>query len=262
MRDMIASDILRGRRTHHTGTAPGPVTSRTLLEAAGAERVELEQMRMLIADLRRTLKSGSPAPAKLAAIWDLIDEQVPYGEPDQDPWRTKARTGDPGAFTELARRDTGPFTLLLEDLTGHHVTTAGLRRREAGFTRDELKLLGQPGPVRGHARACRLVAAKVTVAQVACKLIPDLIPAQACHDLGIPVRPGDPVPPPTPTSVGAALAPFGLTRDRATIDPASPPLVAVITARLLLSGLPVGVTRERVRLDVCVMAAARSAVRA
>ena len=259
MRDMTAPAPARIRRTHHTGTVPDPAASRPL---AAADRIELAQMRMLIADLRRTLKSGSPPHAILAAMWRLIDEQAPWAEPDHDPWRTKARGGDPVAFTELARRDTGPLTLLLEDLTGHHVTTAGLRRREAGFTRDELRLFGQPGPAYVHARACRLVAAKVTIARVTCKLIPDLIPAQARHDLGIPLWPDDPMPPATDVAVGTALAPFGLIRDRATIEPASPPLVAVITSRLLMSGEPVGVTREKVRLDVCVMAAARASARA
>jgi hypothetical protein len=231
------------------GVAPDPA----------AWQAEVERMRMLIADLRQTLKSSSPPPAKLAAIWDLIDEAVPWSEQDRDPWRIRARTGDPAAFIELVRRNTGPLTAMLEDLTGHRVTAAGLRRHETTFIRrGERKLLGIDAPERCHVRVGRLVAAHVTIARVTCKLAPDRIPAQARYDLGIPLRADDPMPAVTDVAVGTALAAFGLTRDRTTIEPAPPPLLAAITARLLLSGEPVGTTREQVRLDMCVLAAARA----
>jgi hypothetical protein len=228
------------------------------LRAPEAEHALGDLLCGLIRDIRRIL--GQPElgiAAKLGAITDTVEQLVPPPGPQADAARTAARV------MALLARNTGPATLLLEQLAGEEVRIELTERADRPLTAAECQDLQLAPGGCGHYRAgvLRTVPSGLVAAKVTSLVIGPRIPGAARRSLGIPV-PGEPVPPPTSLPLGKALAALGVHRealgarlapDAATgplpgtaLSVAAPRLSVESAARMWLAGTPVALATERV----------------
>ena len=221
------------------------------LRAPEAEHALGDLLCGLIRDIRRIL--GQPelgSAAKLGAITDTVERLVPPPGPEADAARTAARV------MALLARNTGPATLLFEQLAGEQVRIELTQRADRRLTGAECEDLELPHGARGHYRAglLRTVSSGLVAAEVTSLVIGPRIPAPARRSLGIP-GPGEPLPPPTGLPLGKALAALGvhrealgarLARDAPAGGGTARHLSVESAARMWLAGSPVALATERV----------------
>jgi hypothetical protein len=235
------------------------------LRAPEAEHALGDLLVGLIRDIRRILRQPElGSAAKLGAITDTVERLVPSPGPQADAARTAARV------MALLARNTGPATLLFEQLAGEQVRIELTERADRPLTAAECHDLELPPDTRGHYRAglLRTVTSGLVAAEVTSLVIGPRIPPPVRRSLGIP-GPGEPVPPPTGLPLGKALAALGVHRealgarlardpapgDAAPGDPApgdawssdvARQLSVEAAARMWLAGRPVALATERV----------------
>jgi hypothetical protein len=223
----------------------------------------------LIRDIRLILvHSDLGSAAKLGAITETVDQLAP----PPGPWvRGAGARGAQAAASVVAllARNTGPATILFEELAGEEIrielTACAARPLTTAECRD-LRL--SPG-ARGHARTgtLRTVSSGLVAAEVSSVVVPGRLPASARMALGIP-GPDEPAPPPTAVPLGKALAALGVRReplgarlvhDDGTRIPGGRVSVTS-SARMWLADVPVALASERVTAELCQRAAAGYAI--
>ena len=226
------------------------------LRAPEAEHALGDLLCGLIRDIRRILvQPGLASTDKLGAITDAVDQLVPSTAPEADAARTAA------TVMGLLTRNTGPATLLLEQLAGEPVRIELAGRADRGLTAAECQDLRLPPGSAAHFRAgvLRTVSSGLVAAEVTSTVVGARIPAPARRALGIP-GPGEPLPPPTGLPLGKGLAQLGVRREtlgaRLTRDTAGGGAGAAggagrrpsveTAARMWLAGTPVALATERV----------------
>jgi hypothetical protein len=228
------------------------------LRAPEAEHALGDLLCGLIRDIRRIL--GQPelgSAAQLGAITDTLAQLVPPPGPQADAARVAARV------MALLARNTGPATVLFEQLAGEQVRIELTERYNRPLTAAECQDLQLALGGCGHYRAgvLRMVPSGLVTAEVTSLVIGPRIPGAARRSLGIPL-PGEPAPPPTGLPLGKALAALGGHREAlgarlapdaaARAAPSDPPTGAArrlsveSAARMWLAGTPVALATERV----------------
>jgi hypothetical protein len=207
----------------------------------------------LIRDIRMIL--GHPDlgnTAKLAAITDKV------GQLAAPPGPGASGTQAAISVVALLARNTGPATILFEELAGEQVRIELTSCADRPLTAAEcLELHMGPGAY-GHRRTgtLRTVSSGLAVAEVSSVVVPSRLPASARRALGIPGTDE----PATPSGVplGKALAGLGvhreplgarLVRDSAGVTGSRVSVES--SARMWLAGVPVALASERVTAEFC-----------
>src|ERR1700722_868280 len=142
----------------------------------------------LIRDIRLILvHSDLGTAAKLGAITETVDQLAP------PPGALGGEAGGPGAQTAasvvaLLARNTGPATILFEELAGEQIRIELTGCAERPLTSAECRdLRVQPG-ARGYERAGTLRTADsgLVAAEVSSLVVPSRLPAPARAALGLP----------------------------------------------------------------------------
>src|SRR6202046_1096894 len=168
----------------------------------------------LIRDIRLILvHSDLGTAAKLGAITETVDQLAP------PPGAFAREAGDPGAQTAasvvaLLARNTGPATILFEQLTGEQVRIELTGCADRPLTAAECRDLRIGSGASGYERtgSLRTVSSGLVVAEVSSLVVPGRLPAAARTALGMPGG-GEPTPPPSDVPLGKALAGFGVRRE-------------------------------------------------
>jgi hypothetical protein len=219
----------------------------------------------LIRDIRLILvHSDLGTAAKLGAITETVDQLAP------PPGAFAREAGDPGAQTAasvvaLLARNTGPATILFEELAGEQIRIELTGCADRPLTLAECHDLRVALGARGYERAgtLRTVNSGLVAAEVSSLVVPGRLPASACTALGLP-GPDEPAPPPSDVPLGKALAGFGvrreplgarLERDGAGI--AGSRVSVRSAARMWLADVPVALASERVTAELCQRAGRR-----
>jgi hypothetical protein len=216
----------------------------------------------LIRDIRLILvHSELGSAAKLGAITETVDRLAPPAGPEA----SGARAG--AMVVALLARNTGPATLLFEELAGERVRIELTGCVDRPMTQAECRDLRVGQDTRGYERtgALRTADSGLVVAEVSSLVVPGRLPASARTALGTPVA-GEPAPPPSDVPLGKALAAFGVRREplgaRLERDRAGLPggRVSVRSAaRMWLADVPVALASERVTSELCQRAGRRMA---
>jgi hypothetical protein len=223
----------------------------------------------LIRDIRLILvHSDLGSAAKLGAITETVDQLAP----PPDPWaRGAAARGAQAAASVVAllARNTGPATILFEELAGEEIRIELSGCTGRPLTAAECRDLQLSPGARGHERTgtLRTVSSGLVAAEVSSVVVPGRLPASARTALGIP-GPEEPAPPPTDVPLGKALAGLGvrreplgarLVRDDGTRVPGGRVSVTS-SARMWLADVPVALASERVTAELCQRAAVGRAI--
>src|ERR1700722_1717328 len=221
----------------------------------------------LIRDIRLILvHSDLGTAAKLGAITETVDQLAP------PPGAFAREAGDPGAQTAasvvaLLARNTGPATILFEELAGEQIRIELTGCADRPLTLAECHDLRVAPGARGYERAGTLRTGNsgLVAAEVSSLVVPGRLPASACTALG-PAGPDEPAPPPSDVPLGKALAGFGVRREplgaRPERDGARFPGSRVSvrsSARMWLGDVPVALASERVTAELCQRAGRRLA---
>jgi hypothetical protein len=216
----------------------------------------------LIRDIRLILvHSDLGSAAKLGAITETVDQLAPPSGPEASGAQAAA------SVVALLARNTGPATILFEELAGEQVCIELTGCVDRPLTPAECRDLRVSPDARGYERtgALRTVGSGLVVAEVSSVVVPGRLPASARAALGIPGA-DDRVPPPSDVPLGKALAGFGVRREplgaRLERDAARIPGGRVSvrsSARMWLAGAPVALASERVTPELCQRAGRRLA---
>jgi len=216
----------------------------------------------LIRDIRLILvHSDLGSAAKLGAITETVDQLAPPSGPEASGAQAAA------SVVAVLARNTGPATILFEELAGEQVCIELTGCVGRPLTPAECRDLRVSPDARGYERtgALRTVGSGLVVAEVSSVVVPGRLPASARAALGIPGA-DDRVPPPSDVPLGKALAGFGVRREplgaRLERDAARIPGGRVSvrsSARMWLAGAPVALASERVTPELCQRAGRRLA---
>ena len=218
----------------------------------------------LIRDIRLILVHADlGSAAKLGAITETVNQLAPPLGPKANSARAAA------SVVALLARNTGPATILFEELAGEeiHVELTGCAHRL--LTPAECRDLRVNPGAHGYERTGTLctVNSGLVAAAVSSVVVPGRLPSCARTALGIP-GPDEPAPPPTDVPLGKALAglgvrrePFGarLVHDEGTSVPGGRVSVES-SARMWLADVPVALASEQVTAELCLRAAVGSAI--
>jgi hypothetical protein len=217
----------------------------------------------LIRDIRLILvHSDLGSAAKLGAITETVDQLAPPPGPAASGAQAAA------SVVALLARNTGPATILFEQLTGEQVRIELTGCADRPLTPAERRDLRIGSGARGYERtgSLRAVSSGLVVAEVSSLVVPGRLPASARTALGIPGA-EEPAPPPSDVPLGKALAGFGVRREplgaRLVHDrtaTASSRVSVASSARMWLADLPVALASERVTAELCQRAGSRLAV--
>ena len=216
----------------------------------------------LIRDIRLILvHSDLGSAAKLGAITETVDQLAPPPGPAASGAQAAA------SVVALLARNTGPATILFEQLTGEQVRIELTGCADRRLTPAECRDLRIGSGARGYERtgSLRTVSSGLVVAEVSSLVVPGRLPASAQTALGMPGA-EEPAPPPSDVPLGKALAGFGVRReplgarlvhDRAVV--AGSRVSVASSARMWLADLPVALASERVTAELCQRAGSRLA---
>jgi hypothetical protein len=216
----------------------------------------------LIRDIRLILvHSDLGSAAKLGAITETVDQLAPPPGPAASGAQAAA------SVVALLARNTGPATILFEQLTGEQVRIELTGCADRPLTPAECRDLRIGSGARGYERtgSLRTVSSGLVVAEVSSLVVPGRLPASARTALGMSGA-GELAPPPSDVPLGKALAGFGvrreplgarLVRDRAAN--AGSRVSVASSARMWLADLPVALASERVTAELCQRAGGRLA---
>ena len=191
--------------------------------------------------------------AKLARITKTIDQLAPPPELEANGAQTAT------LVAELLARNTGPATVLFEELAGEQVRIDLTGHADRQLTEAECRGLQVDLGAYGHLRTgtLRTVRSGLVAADVHSVVVPDRLPAAARRALGIPTA-VDPAPPPSGIPLGKVLASLGVRREplgaRLVRDGpgVSGSRVSVeSSARMWLGDVPVALAGERVTAEYC-----------
>src|SRR3984957_10917561 len=195
----------------------------------------------LIRDIRLILvHSDLGSAAKLGAITETVDQLAPPPGPAASSAQAAA------SVVALLARNTGPATILFEQLTGERVRIELVGCADRLLTPAECRDLHIVSGARGYERtgSLRTVNSGLVVAEGSSLVVPGRLPPAARTALGMPAA-EEPAPPPSDVPLGKALAGFGVRReplgarlvgDRAAI--AGSRVSGASSARMWLSDLP------------------------
>src|SRR5580693_3499250 len=196
----------------------------------------------LIRDIRLILvHSDLGSAAKLGAITETVDQLAPPPGPKTSGAQAAA------SVVALLARNTGPATILFEELAGEEIRIELSGCTGRPLTAAECRDLQLSPGARGHERTgtLRTVSSGLVAAEVSSVVVPGRLPASALSALGIP-GPGDPAPPPSAIPLGKVLAGLGVHREplgaRMVRDSIYAPGSGVrveSSARMWLDGAPV-----------------------
>ena len=238
------------------------------LRAPEAEPALSDLLCGLIRDIRLILvHSDLGSAAKLGAITETVDQLAPPPR----PWvRGAGARGAQAAASVVAllARNTGPATILFEELAGEEIRIELTGCADRPLTTAECRDLRLGPGSRGHERTgtLRTVNSGLVAAEVSSLVVPGRLPASARTALGIP-GPDEPAPPPTDVPLGKALVGLGVRReplgarlvhDDSTRVPGGRVSVTS-SARMWLADAPVALASERVTAELCQRAAVRYA---
>jgi hypothetical protein len=216
----------------------------------------------LIRDIRLILVHSDLGSAdKLGAITETVDQLAPPPGPEANGARAAA------SVVALLARNTGPATILFEELTGEQVRIQLTGCADRPLTPAECRDLRISSGAHGYERtgSLRTASSGLVVAEVSSLVVPGRLPASARTALGMPAA-EEPAPPPSDVPLGKALAGFGvrreplgarLVRDRAAI--AGGRVSVTSSARMWLADAPVALASERVTAELCQRAGSRLA---
>ena len=218
----------------------------------------------LIRDIRLILVHADLGTvAKLGAISETVDQLAPPPGPKTSGAQAAA------SVVALLARNTGPATILFEELAGEEIRIelAGCASRP--LTPAECRDLRLSPGARAHERTgtLRTVSSGLVAAEVSSVVVPGRLPASARTALGIP-GPDEPAPPPTDVPLGKALVGLGVRReplgarlvhDDGTRIPGGRVSVTS-SARMWLADVPVALASERVTAELCQRAAISHAI--
>ena len=218
----------------------------------------------LIRDIRLILvHSDLGTAAKLSAITETVDQLDP---PPGPMARGAGARGAQAAASVVAllARNTGPATILFEELAGEEIRIELTGCAGRPLTPAECRDLRVSPGARGYERTgtLRTVRSGLVAAEVSSVVLPGRLPASARTALGIP-GPDEPAPPPTDVPLGKALAGHGVRReplgarlvhDVGTRIPGGRVSVTS-SARMWLADMPVALASERVTAELCQRAA-------
>jgi hypothetical protein len=237
--------------------------SLTWLRAPETEAALGDLLCGLIRDIRMILvHSDLGSAAKLGAITETVDQLAP----PPGPWARGAEaTGARAAASVVAllARNTGPATILFEELAGEEVRIELTSCADRALTPAECRDLRVSPGGRGHERrgTLRTVSSGLVAAEVSSVVVPGRLPASARTALGIPGA-GEPAPPSSDVPLGKALAGLGVRREplgaRLVRDSTRIPGGRVSvrsSARMWLADLPVALASEQVTAELCQRAA-------
>jgi hypothetical protein len=213
----------------------------------------------LIRDIRLILvHSDLGSAAKLGAITETVDQLAPPSGPKTSVAQAAA------SVVALLARNTGPATILFEELAGEEIRIELTGCAGRPLTPAECRDLRVSAGARGYERTgtLRTVSSGLVAAEVCSVVLPGRLPAAARAALGIP-GPDEPAPPPTDVPLGKALAGHGvrreplgarLVRDDGARSPGGRVSVTS-SARMWLADAPVALASERVTAELCQRAA-------
>ena len=191
--------------------------------------------------------------AKLAAITDTVGQLAP--PPGQEASGAQAAI----SVVALLARNTGPATILFEELAGEQVRIELTGCADRPLTGAEcLELRTSPG-AHGHQRTGTLRAANsgLVAAEVSSVVVPCRLPASARRALGIPGA-DEPALPPSGIPLGKVLAGLGVRREplgarlvRDSTGVSGGRVSVESSARMWLAGMPVALASERVTAEFC-----------
>ncbi len=218
----------------------------------------------LIRDIRLILvHSDLGTAAKLGAITETVDQLAPPPGPAASGAQAAA------SVVALLARNTGPATILFEELAGEQIRIELTGCADRPLTPAECRDLRIGSGARGYERrgTLRTVSSGLVAAEVSSIVVPGRLPASARTALGIP-GPDEPAPPPTDVPLGKALVGLGVRReplgarlvhDDSTRGPGGRVSVAS-SARMWLADVPVALASERVTAELCQRAAIGHAI--
>jgi hypothetical protein len=216
----------------------------------------------LIRDIRLILvHSDLGSAAKLGAITETVDQLAPPPGPGARGAQAAA------SVVALLARNTGPATILFEELTGERVRIELTGCADRPLTPAECRDLRIGPGGRGYERmgSLRTVSSGLVVAEVSSLVVPGRLPAAARTALGMPGA-DESAPPPSDIPLGKALAGFGvrreplgarLLRDHASVSGSRVSVTS--SARMWLADVPVALASERVTAELCQRARSRLA---
>lgn len=191
--------------------------------------------------------------AKLARVTKTIDQLAP--PPDLAANGAQTAT----LIAELLARNTGPATVLFEELAAEQIRIDLTGRADRHLTEPECLELQVGLGAYGHLRTgtLRTGDSGLVAAAVHSLVVPSRLPAAARRALGIPEA-DEPTPPPSGLPLGKVLASLGVRREplgaRLMQDGTgiSGNRVSVqSSARLWLADTPVALAGERVTAEFC-----------
>ena len=218
----------------------------------------------LIRDIRLILvHSDLGSAAKLGAITETVDQLAPPPGPAASGAQAAA------SVVALLARNTGPATILFEQLTGEQVRIELTGSADRPLTPAECRDLCISSGAGGYERtgSLRTVSSGLVVAEVSSLVVPGRLPASARTALGMP-GPEEPAPPPSDVPLGKALAGYGVRREPLGArlvhdDGARIPggrVSVTSSARMWLADVPVALASERVTAELCQRAAVGYAI--
>jgi hypothetical protein len=220
----------------------------------------------LIRDIRLILVHADLGTvAKLGAITEAVDQLAP----PPGPWAGARGAQAAASVVALLARNTGPATILFEELAGEEIRIELTRCADRPLTPAECRDLRVSPGARGYERTgtLRTVNSGLVAAEVSSVVVPGRLPASARTALGIP-GPDEPAPPPADVPLGKALAGLGVRReplgarllhDDGTRGPGGRVSVTS-SARMWLADVPVALASERVTAELCQRAAVGHAI--
>ena len=216
----------------------------------------------LIRDIRLILvHSDLGSAAKLGAITETVDQLAPPPGPAASGAQAAA------SVVALLARNTGPATILFEELAGEQIRIELTGCADRPLTPAECHDLRLAPGARGYERVgtLRTVNSGLVAAEVSSLVVPGRLPASACTALGLP-GPDEPAPPPSDLPLGKALAGFGVRREplgarleRDGARSAGSRVSVRSAARMWLADVPVALASERVTAELCQRAGRRLA---
>ena len=215
----------------------------------------------LIRDIRRILVLPDlGSSARLAAIRDTIDRLAP------SPGLAAGGAQAAAFVVALLGRNSGPATIMLEELAGEPVRIELTSAADRELTDAECRGLHLAAGARGYLRTGTLctVSTGMVAAEVYSVVVPGRLPASARRALGIPGA-GEPAPPPSDIPLGKVLAGLGVRRESlgARLVPPGADVSGTRTAvesaaRMWLADVPVALAGERLTEEFCQRAAGGS----
>jgi hypothetical protein len=210
----------------------------------------------LIRDVRRIIVHPDLGnAAKLAAIADSVDFLAAPPGLEGDSVRTAVR------LAALIAGNTGPMTLLLEEVAGEQARIELASSVDRELTAAERRELRAGAGARGYHRSGALrLQSGLVAAEVSSVVIPGRLPACAREKLGML---GDAASAPSGIPLGKVLAGLGASREplgtRLAREPAGLPagcgssgrVTVESSARMWLADVPVALASERITAEFC-----------